>query len=366
MNSYASRTSKKRFLACVACVACVLTVAACGSGSTSGATSGAAAAPVSYTSLDDLVTAAKKEGSLNVYLAPEYAPFMTKGFTAAYPWARITATQLEPVPIVAKWAAELNSGINNVDVALFHTSGLAQFKAKGALAKVTVPNDSLPLKALKDTDGFAHPMNQLPEVILYNTKLTSGGPKNLTELSQPQWKGKLAMDNPAVGGPAGYVLASERKSMGDAAWKTWLAGIKANDPYLTDTSSSSYAAVLRGDRPICICSFGDFVQQKPGTPMAADFYNQDSTGIVVEPIVATIASKAPHPAMAALFVNWATDPKGGQAGFVETSRTPAVPVPGADKVSVPSDVKVAPVFDLLGEYVADPDSCNSIFKQYFG
>jgi ABC-type Fe3+ transport system substrate-binding protein len=349
-------------------VATLLTAAACGSssGGAGGSTGNASAAPVTYSSLDSLVAAAKKEGSLNVYLAPEYAPFMTKGFTAAYPWAKVTATQLEPVPIVAKWAAELNSGINNVDVALFHTSGLAQFKAKGALAKVTVPNDTLTPAALKDADGFAHPMNQLPEVILYNTKLGSGGPKDLSELSQPQWKGKLVMDNPSLGGPAGYVLASQRKSMGDAAWNTWLAGIKANKPYLTDTSSSSYAAVLRGDRPICICSFGDFIQQKAGTPMGVDFYNQDTTGIVVEPIVAAIASKAPHPAMAALFVNWATAADGGQAGFVATSRTPAVPVPGADKVSVPANVKVAPVFDLLGDYVADPDSYNTIFKKYFG
>jgi iron(III) transport system substrate-binding protein len=360
-----ARHVTKKSLGAAVCSIALLATAACGSSSSGSASSGPAK-PVTYSNVDDLVAAAKKDGgTLNVYLAPEYAPFMVKGFEQAYPWAHINATQLEPVPIAAKWAAELNSGVNNVDVALFHTSALKQFEDQNALAKVTVPNDTGIPDSLKDPNGYAHPVNQLPEIMLYNTKLADGGPKDLSELSEPQYKDKLIMDDPALGGPAGFVLASERKAMGDAAWKKWLQGIKDNNPELTDTSSSSYADVLRGDRPICICSFGDYIAQKPGTPVAPDYYNQDSSGIIVEPIVAAIAAKAPHPALAALFVNWALDPNGGQKGFVDTDRTPSVKVPGAEHVSVPANVKIAPLFATLGDYINDPDSFNTIFKQYF-
>ena len=122
--------------------------------------------------------------------------------------------------------------------------------------------------------------------------------------------------------------------------------------------------MLRGDGAICVCDAHDFTDAKPGSPLGIDFYNQDASGIVVTPTIGVVSSKAPHPAMAALFLNWLESPTGGQAGFVESGRSPVVQVPSA-KAVVPSTVKIAPLFDSLGDYYTAPDSFTVAFKKYF-
>jgi ABC-type Fe3+ transport system substrate-binding protein len=349
----------------VACVALALTATACGSSSGGSATGGtAASANQTYTDVSALEAAAKKEGTLNLYIAPEYQPFLTKGFEAAYPWAKMVVTPQEPPQAQAKFQAELDSGIHQADIVGLKEPALSPFAAKGALAKVTVPNDSLVNASLKDSAGLSHPLTATETALVFNNKLVPSGPKDLADLAQPAWAGKLAVDDPLGGSTGAQVFAAEKKVLGDAAWQTWLAGIKANKPELTDSGSSSFEAVLRGDKAICVCDAHDFSDAKPGSPLGIDFYNQDSSGIIVTPTIAVVPAKAPHPAMAALFLNWVESPTGGQAGFIQSGRSPVVTVPGA-KAVVPSTVKIAPLFDSLGDYYSDPDSYNTVFKKYF-
>jgi ABC-type Fe3+ transport system substrate-binding protein len=347
-----------------AVVALTLSAAACGSSGGSSSSAGATSANQTYTDVTALEAAAKKEGSLNLYIAPEYQPFLTKGFEAAYPWAKMVVTPQEPPQAQAKFQAELDAGIHQADVVGLKEPAVAPFAAKGALAKVVVPNDSLVNPSLKDAAGLTHPMTATETALIYNTKLVPAGPKNLLELAQPAWAGKLAVDDPLGGSTGAQVFASERKVLGDAAWGQWLAGVKANKPSLTDSGSSSFEAVLRGDRAICVCDAHDFSDAKPGSPLGIDFYNQDGAGIIVTPTIGVVPTKAPHPAMAALFLNWLESPTGGQAGFIASGRSPVVTVPGA-KAVVPSTVKIAPLFDSLGAYYDDPDSFNTEFKKYF-
>jgi ABC-type glycerol-3-phosphate transport system substrate-binding protein len=69
-----------------------------------------------YTDLAALEAAAKEEGTLNIYTAPEY-DFLITGFKEAYPWATVNFTGLEPPETAAKVTAELGAGVNNVDIA---------------------------------------------------------------------------------------------------------------------------------------------------------------------------------------------------------------------------------------------------------
>jgi ABC-type Fe3+ transport system substrate-binding protein len=346
-------------------VAVVLAVSATACGSSSPRSSaGSTSANRTYTDVSQLEAAAKKEGKLNLYVAPEYQPFLTKGFKAAYPWVNMVVTPVEPPQAQAKFQAELDAGVHQADVVGLKEPALAGFVAKGAIAKVSVPNDSLVNASLKDAAGMTHPMTATETALIYNTKLVSAGPKDLADLAQPDWKGKLAVDDPLGGSTGAQVFASERKVLGDASWQQWLSGIKANKPSLTDSGSTSFESVLRGDRAICVCDAHDFSDAKPGSPLGIDFYNQDAGGIVVTPTIAVVAAKAPHPAMAALFLNWVESPTGGQQGFIDSGRSPVVEVPGAKSV-VPSSVKIAPLFASLGDYYADPDSYNSVFKKYF-
>jgi ABC-type Fe3+ transport system substrate-binding protein len=358
-----------RHAALVALCVGALVMTGCAGGGGSPSSSDSAGASHDWTNLDDLVKAAKAEsGPLNVYIAPEYSPFAGPGFEKAYPWAKLNITELEPVPAVAKFSAEVSSGFSNADVVFMHSTGVQTFKDSKSIAQVTVPNDSGIVSGLQDPDHYFHAVVQLPEVILYNKNLVSDPPTTIKELSSAKWKDKLVMDLPQLGGAGGFVMASERKPQGDSAWQSWLQKVEDNQPTLTSTSSDSYATVVRGDKPICICGYGDFIGQDPGTPVGVSVYGQGSggQGVVVEPIVGVVNKSAPHPALAALFLNWMLAKDGGQAGFVASGRTPAVPTtPGAEKVNLPKGTKVLPLTKDLGDYIKDPNSFNTIFKQIF-
>jgi ABC-type Fe3+ transport system substrate-binding protein len=315
--------------------------------------------------MDQLVAAAKKEGTLNLYTASVYADFLSKPFEAMYPWAKVNVTQLMPGDAAAKLLAEVNAGVVRGDVVDFKEGSLAPFIKAHALARISVPNDSLMQPSLKDPGGYSHPMLQTLNVLIYNTKLISSGPAKIADLTDPKWKGKLAIDSPLSAMAAGPILASERKPMGDAAWDQWLTALKNNDPSVLPSTSDTFDAVVRGDRAICFCSYQDILNT-PNAPLAVDWTDQDGAGIVSTPGIAVVPVGAQHPAMAALWLNWMESPTGGQVGFAHSNRFPAAikGVPGADKVTLPPGIKVAPVANLT-DYYADPTTYNDAFKKYF-
>jgi ABC-type Fe3+ transport system substrate-binding protein len=267
--------------------------------------------------------------------------------------------------LAALEAAAQKEGTLNLDVALIHFAAAKQFIPQGAVAQVKVPNDDLLPERLRDPDSYSHAMNQLASAIIYNNKLIDGGPATLQELTDPKWKDKLILDDPKLGSDGGYVLASMRKTLGsDEAWKAWLKGLKDNGAVITPTSGDAFQAVLRGDRPLCLCAYYDYVYNAAqGAPLGATFFNQDTSGIIVRPIVAVIAAAAQHPAMSALFVNWALSDKGGQKGMADSGRTPAVPVPGDEKVNLPDGVKAANFYEYMADYVANQKAYNEVFKE---
>ncbi len=324
----------------------------------------AAKAAAVYTDVDALVADAQKEGTLNVYLPPEYVSFFIDGFKKAYPWATVNYTGLEPPQTIAKWSIELSAGVKTLDVAGLYIAQVAALKQMNALAQISVPNDAKIREALQDPDHYFHSMIWFPYVVMYNTQLLSAGPEDLTDLTAPEWKGKIAFDNPALGGSTALTLSAVRTELGHEKWESWLKDLKANEPYLTESASTSYATVVRGDRALCICSYHDYVSQAEGTPVAADFYNQATTGIVPQVGVMVAAADAPHPHMAALFLNYILTEE-AQTGVMNSGRAPVVEVPGGEKVNVPDDVKVASPTNEMAEYLADPASANAVYKQIF-
>jgi ABC-type Fe3+ transport system substrate-binding protein len=311
-----------------------------------------------YTDLAALEAAAKQEGTLNIYTAPEY-DFLVTGFKKAYPWATVNFTGLEPPETQAKVMAELGAGVNNVDIANLKLPQIQQFIAKDALARIVVPNDALVPNELKDPDGYTHPETSSHTALVYNTDLIKEPPSHLADLTDPKWRGEFAIDSPTGGSTGSQVLASQRAVMGDEGWKKWLQGIADNQPNITKSSSSSFDAVLRGDSAVCACAYHDYNDRDPNAPLGAAFYDQDGQGVITALAVAVAMKAAPHPHMAALWLNWMESPDGGQPGFAASGRAPVVDFPG-NKAGVPAGTKVAPVWKVLGDYFKSPDSYNSV------
>jgi ABC-type Fe3+ transport system substrate-binding protein len=328
------------------------------------ATAAAADDVQTYTDMAALEAAAKAEGTLNIYTAPEY-DFLVTGFKQAYPWATVNFTGLEPPETAAKMQAEIGANVNTLDISNLKLPQIQKFVAQGVLARVVVPNDAQVPKELKDPDGYTHPETSSYTALVYNTDLVKDPPKHLADLTDPKWQGKFAIDNPAGGSTGSQVLAMERKSLGDEKWQAWLKGIAANQPNITKSSSASFDAVLRGDSAVCACGYHDYTARDPNAPLGAVFYDQDGDGIITALAVAVQMKNAPHPHMAALWLNWMESPQGGQPGFVKSGRSPVVDFPG-NTAALPASTKVAPVWEVLGDYFKNPDSFNKTMGSILG
>jgi iron(III) transport system substrate-binding protein len=329
-----------------------------------GGLSAAAAADdvTTYTDLKALEEAAQKEGTLNIYTAPEY-DFTITGFKKAYPWATVNFTGIEPPETEAKVTAELGAGVHNVDIINFKLPQLQRFVDQDALARIVVPNDSLVPDIYKDPDGYTHPETSSDTAIIYNTDVVKDPPQQIAELSDPKWKGLISFDKPTGGATGSQVLAAQRLVMGDEKWDAWLQALAKNEPNITRSSSASFDAVLRGDSGLCICAYHDYAARDPNAPLGAVLYDQQGQGVITALAVAAAMKDAPHPAMAALWLNWMEAPDGGQPGFAASGRTPVVDFPG-NTAKLPDGSKEAPVWKLLGDYYRDPKSYSDAFNKY--
>jgi ABC-type Fe3+ transport system substrate-binding protein len=284
-------------------------------------------------------------------------------FASADSWAHLNTVSLSLPDVRSRWLTELAAGVHVPDVVVTNFLYVGDFASKSALAKVTVPNDAGLPAGLVDPSGYSHAVAVLPIIFGYNKNLTKTAPASLYDLASPAWRGKIAMDDPLHGSVTAWLLASVRKLWGDAKWKTWLAGLKANDILMTADSGSAYQAVLSGERSLCICTYSDILSQKPGTPVAAAYYSE---GVRTVPVVAVVAAQAPHPQMAAYYLNWLLSPSGGEKAFADSGRTPAVQVPGSD-ANLPAAAAASSVslLSLLPDYEAHTQSYLDIYAQYF-
>jgi ABC-type Fe3+ transport system substrate-binding protein len=346
----------------------VALLAGCSSGSPTGASTGdsgssSAHGTTTYKSDSALEAAAKKEGTLNIYMSPDYS-FLVDGFKKAYPWAKVNYTQMTPVDAVTKWQQEVQANLKNVDALVLLPTSVAPFASNGDVAKIVVPNDSSVLPGLLDPTGYGQPIVQLPIVLCYNTNVIKDPPQSLADLAKPQYKGQIVMDNPQHGSVAAWVLASTYKAYGKTKWEKWISGIKANKPVFTDNATDTYQAVLTGDEGVGVCDYQDVVGQKAGSPVKSLYIPADG-GARVYAMSAVTAANAPDPAMAALFVNWVLSKSGGQKGFATSGRVPVVNEPDVTG-ALPSSAKYVNILSVIQEYLSNPkyfnDQYNSLLQ----
>jgi ABC-type Fe3+ transport system substrate-binding protein len=153
--------------------------------------------------------------------------------------------------------------------------------------------------------------------------------------------------------------------MGEAKWTQWLADVAKNKPFFADSNSTAFATVLRGDRAFCICNYHDFTNAAKGAPLAASFWDQDTYGALSGGVGAVITAKAPHPAMAALWMNWMLSPDGGQKGMVASGRASSIEgIAGGDVL--PSGTKMANYYDILADLLSRPGYYQTAYKKAFG
>jgi ABC-type Fe3+ transport system substrate-binding protein len=318
-----------------------------------------------WTNLADVAAKAKKEGTLVFYyIDPTNAKIFTDGFVKAYPWANVSTFSAGLPDMKTKWIAEDQAGVPRGDVMGTVPQFLQPLEAAKTIAAVDLPNDKLLLPGLNDVNHHLHPTFIVPQIVAYNRNISAPPPTDLFMLADPVYKNKIAMDNPSSGLTSGLVLASRRKLWGDTKWMQWLQGLKANNPFFASDPPTALAAVSRGERPIGIGTMASINGQPAGGPLAPVFYDN----LVVTPLAEVINAKAPHPHMAALFLNWLQSTE-GQNVVATTGFTPSTTVDSSNSLAkiLPKGAQLLPVGGptSLQDYYDNVDAYNKIFTSFW-
>jgi iron(III) transport system substrate-binding protein len=307
--------------------------------------------------LDALIAAAKQEGGVTVYDSSGDIEDVAKAFTAKYgiPMEGVKSGSPETAE---KMIRENKADNVTIDATMFEDGGVLV----GQLVPQHIVHTWVPADLLNDIpEANRNPLLALSKanVFAYNPKLSPGGcpVKNIWDLTEPEWRGKLVMQDP-VGKPTVLLLFTQLVAHGsdeleqayqakygkpletkeqNATWE-WIKRIAVNQPVLTGSDEDISAAVgapTAQDAKIALMSISKFrnneekgYQQSVCEGMAPfSGYSYDK--------YAQIATKTKHPNAAKLFVHFIMTEEGvkheiAEGGVSGNSKVPAfgLPLPG--------------------------------------
>jgi iron(III) transport system substrate-binding protein len=299
-----------------------------GSTTTTSATTGTSAAASVVPA--DLVAACAAEGNA-VTLYDSFTTtanaVVTKDWSLAFPSITLTATPgLTAAQVTSDSLTQYQAGHVMADAISNNFASLMQLNSSGVLQSFDNYAEQLEGYPAGYTiaPGIIHPSTEDVDLLVYNTKLvtdTSTLPKNWTDLENPIWKGKIAIDNPTLVTVAGEMLAAQEPAMGNASWTQMLKGIDANNPTLTTSASAALSDLTSGQASLAIVLLSSYnTAVQAGNPVAVvpGFAGQaHETGI-------SLATDAPHPACGELLIQWWAS-FAGQEMIIQSGRGPALP-----------------------------------------
>ncbi|NUR83976.1 MAG: ABC transporter substrate-binding protein [Nonomuraea sp.] len=270
--------------------------------------------------LDKLIAAAKAEGSVLVYDGSGDVVEVAKAFSAKY-GIKAEGVKSKATPTAEKMTREAQAGNVTIDVALFEDGPMLV----GQLLPQKVVSTWIP----PDLAGSIDPANRDPLMMIskayvftYNPKLNPGGcpAKTLWDLTGPQFKGKLMMQDP-LGKEvfpqwwtqmAAHGADKMAKSGAQDPVRDWVKAVAKNAPVLTGEDEDVAAAVGAPDQTrtvlglMSISKFRD-IEEKGYHLAVCDLTPWSGFQY---PKFAVVATGSKHPNAAKLFVHFVMEKQG--------------------------------------------------------
>ena len=227
----------------------------------------------------------------------------------------------------------------------------------GALGALEVKQRTQPIASeiLEEVDSrFRSPtgnwigVSGRARVVDYNTKLVkvSELPKDVWELTQPKWRGKVAWA-PTNGSFQSFVTGM-RVIEGDEKTLEWLKAMKANDVKKYGNNTSIVKALGRGEVELGLVNhyyLPRFTKDDANFPVAHHFTNGDA-GAMINVAGLAILKTTDQPEDAQAFIKYMVSPAAQKYFASETNEYPLAKGVEADKSLVPLDKLNPPNIDL--------------------
>jgi len=274
----------------------------------------------------EIVANAKKEGEVVVYTSSGRISKLVKPFNALYPEIKLTVHDLGSVKSVEKTIREQDANIFNADIVTTGNSGQVIYGMVNKNYLVNyVPQAYMERIPKEGRDPLLVRVNEAM-VIFYNAEAYPSAPpiKNLWELTEAKYKGRVGMKNPMSSGSTlmgVMTLIQNADEMADAYQRYAGKPIVLSEG-VEDAGQEYFARLLANDLVIfksgskLAGASGKKGQEKPLIAFANMTYiaRNESKGYVnkiladvdpvaklVYPTFTAIARQAPHPNAAKLF-----------------------------------------------------------------
>lgn len=275
---------------------------------------------------DDIVAKAKAEGEVVVYTSSGRIAKLVKPFAKIYPEIKLTVHDLGSVKSVEKTIREQDANIFNADIVTTGNSGQVIYEMLNKNRLVNyVPHHYVDRIPKENRDPLLIRVNEAL-VFFYNKEAYPDAPpfKNVWELTDPKFKGRVGMKNPLSSGstlmgvmtlmqrPDEMAAAYQRhfgkpiklsEGVADAGLEFW-ARLLANDLVIFKSGSKlARASGKKGQkRPLIAFANMTYIARNDEkgyvNKILADV---DPVGKLIYPTFTAIARQAPHPNAAKLF-----------------------------------------------------------------
>ncbi len=169
-------------------------------------------------------------------------------------------------------------------------------KARGALAPYISPlAEGIPA-VFKDPQGYWTGFSARMRVIVYNTNLVEGreAPRSIFDLTDPKWKGQVAIADPRFGSTSFHVAALYAE-VGDERADEFFRRLKANDVKIVPGNSVVRDMVARGEVKMGLTDTDDVnVAIEDHQPVAMVLPDRDGMGVPVMPNMVSLIEGAPR------------------------------------------------------------------------
>jgi iron(III) transport system substrate-binding protein len=258
-------------------------------------------APAAYAD-QALVKKAKAEGQAVFYANITAIEPIMEAFTNDY-GVKGEYTRISTSKFLATVLTEYQAGKLLADVLQSPLPIMELLKEKGVLASYRSPAAaSYPEWTKKDDKIQIFGIEYV--ALIYNKELVKPAdvPKRYEDLTDPKWRGKIVMANPAAHATtiSWLVGLKEKVFSSDKAWMDFLKGLAANKPMFVRSFGPTPAPVESGEKLIAI-SMPKYIITKAPAPLDWARVEQPLLGT---PRGIAIAASASHPNAAKLFVDY--------------------------------------------------------------
>jgi iron(III) transport system substrate-binding protein len=286
---------------------------------------------------DALLTKAGTEGKVAFYANITAVEPIMKAFTADTA-VKAEYTRISTAKFVATAITEFEAGKFMADVVQAPLPVLELLKEKGMLAAYRSPAAAgYPEWTRKDDRIQLFGIEYVG--LIYNKELVKKAdvPKRYEDLTDPKWKNKIVMANPANHATTISWLIGLKENVfkSDDEWMKFVKGLAANKPMFVASFGPTPAPLESGEKLIGI-SMPKYIITKAPAPLDWARLQQPLMGT---PRAIAVTAKAPHPNAARAFVDYWLSKKamGMLANDVgEYVLAPGVfpPIEGMDKAKV--------------------------------